>query len=174
VFSIIEERAEDQDAVLQLARLSLGNRLTDSPAARMRAGTGPVPGLSMVVLENSQLVGTIRYWPMLIGAGTKAIQLGPVAIHPDHRGRGFARMLIRYSLDRAQALGHRLVVLIGDHGLYQRYGFEPALPHGIVLPANEDRDRLQILALTPGALDGLSGAVRGDTIPSLSDRRLLA
>ncbi|MGY8998176.1 MAG: hypothetical protein ACKVH7_17215, partial [Alphaproteobacteria bacterium] len=72
MFSIIEERAEDQDAVLQLARLSLGNRLTDSPAARMRASTGPVPGLSMVVLENSQLVGTIRYWPMLIGAGTKA------------------------------------------------------------------------------------------------------
>lgn len=174
MFSIIEERAEDQDAVLQLARLSLGNRLTDSPAARMRAGTEPVPGLSMVVHENDQLVGTIRYWPVLIGAGTRAIQLGPVAIDPDHRGRGFARMLIRYSLDRAQALGHRLVVLIGEHGLYQRYGFEPALPHGILLPESKDRDRLQILALTPGALDGLSGAVCGDSIPSMPDRRLMA
>lgn len=171
MFSIIEERPSDQSAVQELARLSLGNRLTDSPAARMRAGTSPVPGLSMVILENDVLVGTIRYWPLLIGAGTRAIQLGPVAIHPDQRGRGFARMLIRYSLDRAQTLGHRIVVLIGDHALYQRYGFEPALPRGITLPETEDRDRLQVLALMSGALDGLSGVVRGDTIPSLPDRR---
>ncbi len=174
MFSIIEERASDQDAVLELARLSLGNRLTDSPAARVRAGTSPVPGLSVVILENDVLVGTIRYWPVLIGAGARAIQLGPVATHPDHRGRGFARMLIRYSLDHAQALGHRIVVLIGDHALYQRYGFEPALPRGITLPESEDRDRLQIKALAPEALDGLSGVVRGDTIPSLPNRRLLA
>ena len=174
MFSIIEERASDRTTVKDLARLSLGNRLTDSPAARMRAGTDPVPGLSMIVLENDELVGTIRFWPLLIGAGTKAIQLGPVAIHPDHRGRGFARVLIRYSLDRAQSLGHRIAVLIGDHALYERYGFVPAQPLGITVPDIEDRERLQVLALAPGALDGLSGVVRGDTIPSLGDDRLLA
>jgi len=174
LFSILEERPGDRDAVIDLARLSLGNRTTDSPAARMRAGTSPVPGLSMIVLENDELVGTIRYWPVLIGTGAKAIQLGPVAIHPDHRGRGFARMLIRYSLDRAQSLGHRVVVLIGDPALYDRYGFEPALPRGITLPEAEDRERLQVLALAAGALDGLSGVVRGDTIPSASTARLLA
>ncbi|MBT5433331.1 MAG: N-acetyltransferase [Alphaproteobacteria bacterium] len=174
MFSIIEERASDHETVVKLARLSLGNRFTDSPAARMRAGTTPVPGLSMIVLENDKLVGTIRYWPILIGAGTKAIQLGPVAIEPDHRGRGFSRILIRYSLERAQALGHRIAVLIGNPALYGRYGFEPALPRDIVLPETEDRDRLQVMALAPGALDGLSGAIRPDTIPSLTSNRLTA
>jgi len=174
VFSIIEERQHDRAAVEMLARLSLGNRVTDSPAARLRAGANPVPGLSMIVLENDELVGTIRYWPVMIGAGTKAIQLGPVAIHPDQRGRGFARMLIRYSLDRAHDLGHRIVVLIGDPAIYERYGFEAAIPHGITLPEFEDRDRLQVKALAPGALDGLNGAVRPDTIPSLNSDRLRA
>ena len=103
MFQIIEERPSDQEAVVTMARLALGNRLTDSPAARMRAGTQPVPGLSLIAMENDNLVGTIRFWSVLIGAGVKALQLGPVAIDPDHRGRGFSRMLIRYGLDRAQA-----------------------------------------------------------------------
>jgi predicted N-acetyltransferase YhbS len=171
VFQIIEERPSDQEAVHTMARLALGNRLTDSPAARMRAGTQPVPGLSLVALENDNLVGTIRFWPILIGAGVKALQLGPVAIEPDHRGRGFSRMLIRYGLDRAQAQGHRIAVLIGDPAIYQRYGFELAAPLGITLPDYEDRDRLQVLGLAPGALDGLRGCVRPDDFYAADYRR---
>lgn len=172
MFQIREERPSDEEAVLTMARLALGNRMTDSPAARMRKGTHPVPGLSLVALENDHLVGTIRFWPVLIGAGAKAIQLGPVAIDPDHRGRGFSRMLIRYGLDRAQAYGHRVVVLIGDPALYARYGFVLAAPHGITLPGLEDRDRLQVLGLAPGALDGLRGCVRPDEFVDLEPRRL--
>ena len=174
MFSIVEERRGDRIAVGTLARLSLGNRLTDSPAARMRAGADPAPGLSLVALENGEPVGTIRYWPVTVGAGAKAIQLGPVAIHPDRRGRGLSRILIRDSLARARSLGHRVVVLIGDPSIYGRYGFEPARPRGIVLPESEDLDRLQVLALAPGALDGLSGTVRPDTIPRLRAARTTA
>ena len=167
---IVEERPRDRAAVHDCARLSLGERLTDSPAARMRAGTSPVPGLSMVALEHGAVVGTVRYWPVLIGTGTKAVQLGPVAIHPDFRGRGYSRLLIRASLDRAQALGHRLVVLIGDPALYRRYGFEPALLRGVTLPEPGDRERLQILALVPGALEGLAGVVVPDSAPAGGSR----
>ena len=165
---IIEERAGDRSAVEDIARLSLGDRLTDSPAARMRLGTNPVPGLSMVALDDGRPVATIRYWPVLIGAGTKAIQLGPVAVHPDHRGRSISRNLIRISLKKARTMGHRIVVLIGDAELYGRYGFEPALPQGITLAETHDRERLHILGLTPGALAGLEGVVRPDTIPALA------
>ena len=168
VVDIIEERTGDRLAVEDIARLSLGNRLTDSPAARMRSGTNLVPGLSMVALDAGRPVATIRYWPVLIGAGTKAIQLGPVAVHPDHRGRGISRNLIRISLKKARTMGHRIVVLIGDAELYGRYGFEPALPRGITIAETQDRDRLHILGLAPNALAGLEGVVRPDTIPALA------
>lgn len=171
MFQILEERPLDEEAVLTMARLALGNRMTDSPAARMRKGTRPVPGLSLIALENDHLVGTIRFWPVLIGVGVKAIQLGPVAIDPDHRGRGFSRMLIRYGLDRAQAHGHRIVVLIGDPAIYARYGFVLAAPLGVTLPGYEDRDRLQIMGLAPGALDGLRGCVRPDEFIDVAPRR---
>lgn len=104
---------------------------------------------------------------MLIGAGTRAIQLGPVAVNPDHRGRGISRVLITTTLERARTLGHRVVVLIGDGDIYTRYGFEPALPRDITLAETRDRERLHFLALVPDALAGLSGVVRPDTIPTL-------
>lgn len=170
MITIIQERPGDQQAVETLARLSLGNRTTESPAARMRAGTRPVPEVCMVCLENDILVGTLRFWPITIGHGTKALQLGPLAIHPDQRGRGFSRLLMRQGLERAQALGHRIVVLIGDAAIYSRYGFEAALPHGITLPGEEDRNRLQVLALAPGALDGLHGVCLPDTVAAANKR----
>ena len=173
MITIIEERPGDQQAVETLARLSLGNRVSDSPAARMRKGTRPVPGVCMVALENDKLVGTLRFWPITIGHTVKALQLGPLAIHPDQRGRGFSRLLMRQGLERAQALGHRIVVLIGDAAIYSRYGFEAALPHGITLPGDEDRNRLQVLALAPGALDGLNGVCLPDTVAA-AGKRLIA
>lgn len=69
MFHIIEERLSDQEAVKTLARLALGNRMTDSPAARLRATSDPVPGLSLIALENDDLVGTIRFWLGSIATG---------------------------------------------------------------------------------------------------------
>ena len=165
-FELVEERPGDDRAVVALARLALGNRLDDSPAAAMRAGTRPLPGLSMVALEDRRPVATARCWPVVIGAGARAVQLGPVAVHPDRRGRGLAGQLIRRVLERAQAAGHRIAVLVGDPALYARYGFEPAARRAILLPRGEERERLQVLALVPGALDGLAGTVRPDSAAS--------
>ena len=164
---IIEERPCDRFAVETIARMSLGHRLVDSPAARLRQGSCRIAKLSLVALEEERIVATIRCWPVLIGAGTRAIQMGPVAVDLSHRGRGISRVLINTTLERARALGHRIVVLIGDGDLYGRYGFEPALPRGITLAETRDRERLHVLALVPDALAGLSGVVRPDTIPAL-------
>ena len=164
---IIEERLRDRLAVETIARMSLGHRLVDSPAARLRQGSRKIAKLSLVALEEGRVIATIRCWPVLIGAGTRAIQMGPVAVDADHRGRGISRVLINTTLERARTLGHRIVVLIGDGELYSRYGFEPALPRGITLAETRDRERLHVLALVPDALAGLSGVVRPDTIPAL-------
>ena len=48
---------------------------------------------------------------------------------------------------------------VGDLGYYHRFGFAPALPHGIFMPA-ERQERLLVRALTPGALDGVGGEVQ--------------
>ena len=55
-------------------------------------------------------------------------------------------------LDKAEALGHRLVILVGDEPYYARVGFKRVPDGRIELPGPVDPDRLLYLELTPGAL----------------------
>lgn len=127
---------------------------------RLRAGIEPVAGLSFVATdEDGRLVGTIRYWPVLIGGTTPAILLGPIAIHADWRSKGLGGTLIRYSLDRAAEQGHRIVLLVGDAPYYVRFGFTRENTLGLSLPGPVDLDRFLGLELAPGALDGVCGLV---------------
>jgi predicted N-acetyltransferase YhbS len=62
-------------------------------------------------------------------------------------------------LDKAKALGHRLVILVGDEPYYARVGFKK-IPFGqIELPGPVDLDRLLYLELTPGSLILAKGLV---------------
>jgi len=50
-------------------------------------------------------------------------------------------------------------VLVGDPPFFRRLGFEVLAPGSVVLPGPADPRRILARALTPGALDGLAGAV---------------
>jgi predicted N-acetyltransferase YhbS len=125
-----------------------------------RAGVPRIPGLCLVALLDGELVGTIRFWPIAIGAArTPALLLGPIAVHPEHRKAGIGARLMREALARAKALGHRAVLLVGDQGYYERFGFGLAITRGIEMPG-ESRVRLMALALVEGGLDGVTGTVQ--------------
>jgi predicted N-acetyltransferase YhbS len=103
--------------------------------------------LCLVAREADGIVGTIRYWPIAIGAAP-ALLLGPVAVRDDHRATGVGGLLMRASLARAAAAGHQLVVLVGDEAYYGRFGFKPAAQWGISM---ERENPARVLALPLGA-----------------------
>ena len=56
---------------------------------------------------------------------------------------------MRGLLDRAEASGYSLVVLLGDPAYYGRFGFEPSGPLGITyLPVGEGNPHFQVCRLT--------------------------
>ncbi|MCE1178636.1 MAG: N-acetyltransferase [Micrococcales bacterium] len=63
--------------------------------------------------------------------------LGPVSVLPQWQGRGIGSGLVREVLARADALGHPVVVLVGDPAFYSRLGFVPAVQLGIPAPVPE-------------------------------------
>ena len=152
----------DHDAVEHLLDLSFGSDRHSKTSYRLREGSRAIAGLSLVVRDaGAGLSGTISFWPIIIGeAETPALLLGPLAVHPDRQNLGVGRALMREGLARAKAMGHRLVILVGDEPYYARVGFR-RLPHGVVsLPGPVDPDRLLYLELVPSALDGVSGLAR--------------
>jgi predicted N-acetyltransferase YhbS len=154
------ERADDTAAADAIVAAAFGPGRFAKSAYRLREGVRCVAALSFVALEGARIVGTVRYWPVVIG-GQAALMLGPIAIVADRQGQGIALALMQESLARARELGHRAVVLVGDEPYYGRAGFARIKPAGrITMPGPVDFSRLLGLALVDGALDGLSGEIR--------------
>jgi predicted N-acetyltransferase YhbS len=135
-----------------------------------RRGVPRADGLCLVALVDGKLAGSIRYWPIVIGEERHvALLLGPLAVDPDYRNLGIGTRLMQESLIRAAALDHRVVLLVGDPGFYERFGFTPAIARGIAMPG-ESPQRLMCRALVRNGLDGVSGDVQ--PWRSLRGRRL--
>lgn len=151
------------DAVEALVDLDFGPERFRKTAYRLREGLDPVEGLSLVALEGTRLVGTIRYWAVSIAGQTPALLLGPLAIHPDRQGQGIGRALMTQSLDMARAMakdhGWKAVLLVGDAPYYTRFGFRRDVAQNLTLPGPVDLTRFLGLELEVGALDGVGGLV---------------
>ncbi|MBL8908699.1 MAG: N-acetyltransferase [Rhizobiales bacterium] len=160
-FSVEETTHADAEAVETLLDLSFGLSRRAKSSYRLREGNTAIPGLSLVVRDAEVgLSGTISFWPLKIGeAGTDAVLLGPLAVHPLRQNLGIGLALMREGIARAEKRGHKLMLLVGDAPYYARVGFRK-LPHDLLLmPGPVDPDRFLYLELEPGALDPARGLV---------------
>lgn len=150
---------DDLAAIEHLLDLSFGSGRRSKTSYRLREGNAPVPGLSLVVRDPGvRLAGSISFWPLLIGSRhSKALLLGPLAVHPDRQKLGIGLELMRQGLARAAGQGHGLVLLVGDEPYYARLGFRRLPPGLITLPGPVDPARFLYLELRPQALLGVSG-----------------
>lgn len=157
MWEIRPERPEEAAIVEALVEKSFGPGRYAKSAYRLREGVDPQAGLSFVAVEDGALRGSVRFWPVMVGA-TPALLLGPLAVESERRGRGMGIQLMQRALEEARARGHRAVILVGDLPYYARVGFAPI--GNVRLPGPVDRSRVLGLALADGALETLQGAVR--------------
>jgi predicted N-acetyltransferase YhbS len=161
-YAILQETSEDAEAIERLNARTFGPGRFAKSAYRLREEVAHIPQLSFTARVGTLMVGSVRLSPVVIGASTKALLLGPLTIEPPFRSRGIGRKLIDRALEEAKRQGHRLVVLVGDEPYYGRSGFKPADKGRITMPGPADPARLLVAELEPGAFEGVSGAVRPD------------
>lgn len=144
MLSLRPEFPTDLETIEVLLDLSFGVDRKSKVSYRYRRGVAPISSLCFVAELGPERVGAIRYWPMLLD-DMPCLLLGPLAIHPDHKGTGIGRALVTHSLAAAAAMGERHVFLVGDHAYYRRFGFTIAPPR-VVMP-DERPERLHWLGL---------------------------
>ncbi|HVJ53324.1 MAG TPA: N-acetyltransferase [Aliidongia sp.] len=149
MIDIALEQPTDLPAIESLLDAAFGPNRRSKISYSYRQGIERIEPLCMIAREGGQIVGTIRYWPIVIGR-VPALLLGPIAIRADRRGDGLGGLLMRTSLARAAELGHRTVLLVGDEPYYGRFGFRHASEHGIVMPM-ENPARVLVLSLAAEA-----------------------
>ncbi len=151
------QTAADLPAIEALHDHAFGPGRFVRTASRLREGVAADPDLSLVAMVGGRLAGSVTMTPIVIGADA-AFLLGPLAVDPDFENRGIGGRLVRATLERARAAGHRLVLLVGDPPYYGRFGFQHVGPDKVRLPGPVDPRRVLVAGLVEGAFE----AVRGD------------
>jgi predicted N-acetyltransferase YhbS len=162
---ILPQSPEDSAAVEALLDISFGPDRMKKTAYRLREGVAPVAALSFVAKKDGELVGTIRFWPIVIKSEARpqillpALLLGPIAVEPSLKGQGIGIGLMRTGLAAAKGMGAKSIVLVGDLDYYSRVGFSREAALGLRMPGPVDPNRLLALELESGALAGVSGPI---------------
>jgi predicted N-acetyltransferase YhbS len=159
--TIRPETADDAAAIERLHERTFGPGRYARSAYRIREGRAHALALSFTARIGTLLVGSVRLTPVRVGE-TPALLLGPLTVEPPFRARGIGSALIARALDDAKAMGHKLVLLVGDEAYYGKSGFK-RIPKGIAkMPGPVDPARLLVNELTRGAFENVSGLVLPD------------
>ncbi|MBR0135902.1 MAG: N-acetyltransferase [Clostridia bacterium] len=166
---IRNETEADHRAVEELVRESFWNvyrpgclehyvihRLRDDPAF--------VPELDLVMEKDGVLIGQNMFMRAVIradGGGELPIMtMGPICILPELKRRGYGKLLLDASLERAAALGCGALCFEGNIGFYGKSGFTYAREFGLRyhgLPEGADDSFFLCRELIPGYLRGVTG-----------------
>lgn len=123
-----------------------------------------VPALDFVMELDGRLIGQTVFMQAEIqaddGRQIPIMTMGPIGILPELKRRGYGKMLLDYSLEKAAGLGCGAVCFEGNIDFYGKSGFTYASEFGIRyhgLPEGEDASFFLCKELMPGYLDGITG-----------------
>jgi len=119
--------------------------------------------LSLVAVIADQVVGHLFFSPATIESPDRSwpgLGLAPLSVLPDYQRQGIGTALMNAGLEECRRLGHERVIVLGHPDYYPRFGFERASQYGVRFEFEAPDDACMILALQPGALDGVSGVAK--------------
>lgn len=131
---------------------------------QLRKDAAFVPELDFVMEANGQIIGQNMFMKAFIQAddGRKIpiMTMGPICITPDLKRKGYGKILLDYSLEKAKELGCGAICMEGNIDFYGKSGYRPASEFGIRyhgLTEDDDASFFLCRELIPGYLDGITG-----------------
>ena len=163
------EKKEEQRKVEELVRESFWNVyrpgcMEHYVLHQLRKDAAFVPELDLVMEQNGRLIGQTMFMHAAIqtddGREIPIMTFGPICITPELKRKGYGKILLDHSLEKAAALGCGAVCMEGNIDFYGKSGFRPASEFGIRyhgVPEGEDASFFLGKELIPGYFDGITG-----------------
>jgi len=157
---IVRERTRDAARIEGMTEAAFGPDRMQKTVYRLRDGVARLKELCFVAVDQkNEMVGSIRYWPILISGKWPALLLGPLAVSPALRGLGFGKALMWHSMAQARILGYSRIILVGDPEYYNQFGFRRDLALNLQLPGWVEERRFLALELVAGSMIGVHGMI---------------
>jgi putative acetyltransferase len=119
--------------------------------------------LSLVAVIDDRVVGHILFTAATIESTDHvwpALGLAPLAVLPQYQRQGIGSALMKAGLAECARLGHERVIVLGHASYYLRFGFVRASQYNVRFEFEAPDEACMILALQPGALNGVSGLAK--------------
>ena len=124
----------------------------------MRGHEDFIPELDFVLELDGKVIGNIMYTKAELtdeeGNKKEIVTFGPVSILPEYQRKGYGKMLIEHSLNRAAELGYEAVVIFGSPSNYVSSGFKCCKKYNVCVGKGKYPAAMLVKELKPGALDG--------------------
>lgn len=160
---IRSEKSEDYPGVSQVLFAAFGQEKEVTLVNRLRENPSFMPGLSLVAVIYSNIVGYILLTPIAIVSEDEefpSLALAPVAVLPEYQGKNIGARLVTAAMRRAAEMEQDSIVVLGQPEYYVRFGFEPAAKWGVRAPFDAPNEAFMAKELHEGGLQGVSGIVR--------------
>lgn len=158
---IRREQPDDAPAIRAIHLAAFETPFEADLVDRLRAELDP--WYSFVADTDGAVVAHVSFSPVMITPPPKhpvsLVGLGPMAVRPDHQGRGVGSALADGAL---AALGDEAVdavFVLGHPEWYPRFGFRPARRFGIELALDAPASSFMALEVTPGVLLNIAGKI---------------
>ena len=167
--SIRLERKEEHREVENLVRESFWNVyrpgcLEHYVLNQLRDDESFIPELDFVMEKDGKIIGQNIFMKAEIkaddGRTIPIFTMGPICITPELKRKGYGKILLDYSLEKAKEMGAGAVCFEGNIDFYGKSGFTYASDFGIRyhgLPEGEDASFFLCIELEEGYLDGITG-----------------
>ena len=116
---------EDNDKIIKLLHKSFGPGRFARSVYRLREKNDRDTEFSYIYELNNQILSSISYYKTFLNNDIKGLLLGPLAVDPEHRGKGYGVELVKYTIALIKkTMAYDFILVIGDYHYYEKFGFK--------------------------------------------------
>jgi predicted N-acetyltransferase YhbS len=155
------ETREDYEGIDEVNRQAFEQEFEGQLIRKIREGQNFIEELSLVALDDANIVGHILFSKIRIQGEQEheTLALAPMAVKPAYQQKGVGKKLVRAGLKKAKDLGFGSVIVLGHSDYYPQFGFQKASQWKINCPFEVPDETFMAIQLIPGDLENKSGTV---------------
>lgn len=153
------ERPSDANKITAIHDAAFGNKSEGRLVSLIRESEAFVPSLSIIAEKSGDPIGHVLFSKIALIENEKdlnSLSLAPVAVIPQHQGKGIGKKLIEEGIRRAKILEFSSILVLGAPEYYEKFGFQHDLVSDI--GCKYQCKQLQGLELKQGTLSALRSA----------------
>lgn len=117
-----------------------------------------IPELDFIIEMDGNIIGNIMYTKARLvdekGEEKKVLTFGPVSILPEYQRKGYGKMLMEHSFEKATELGYDIIVIFGSPSNYVSRGFKSCKKFNICMEDGTYPSAMMVKELQQNTLDG--------------------